>query len=101
MKRVLLLLLFLALLLLELWVLESFLPYTWRHPVSELFDRVFPSQPYPPHNMALEFEMFLRDHLLWRIAGYVFTALLATANAILISRVWKALRQPPSPRPQS
>src|SRR5579859_5723348 len=64
MKRSALILLFLALLLLELWILESFLPYAWRHPVSGLFDRISPSQPYPPHNIGLEFEMFLRDHLL-------------------------------------
>ena len=101
MKRAPLILLLLALLLLELWILESFLPYGWRHPISELFEFVFPSQPYPPHNMALEFEMFLRDHLLWRIGGHVFTALLATANGFLISKVWRALRPPPSPTPQN
>ncbi|HLK03330.1 MAG TPA: hypothetical protein VKT53_02740 [Candidatus Acidoferrum sp.] len=101
MKRAALILLFLALLLLELWILESFLPYAWRHPISELFDRLFPSQPYPQHDMGLEFEMFFREHPLWRIADYVLTAFLATANAFLISKVWNALRQPLSPPPQN
>lgn len=100
MKRAAFILLLLALLLLELWILEGFLPYGWRHPISELYDYLFPSQPYSPHNVGLEFEMFLREHLLWRIGGYVFIALLATANGFLITKVWKALRQPPSPPPQ-
>jgi len=77
-------------------LLESFLPYTSRHPISEPFDRISPRQPHQRHNIAFEFEMFLRNQLLLRIAGYVFTALLAIGDAILISKVWKALRQPPS-----
>lgn len=92
MKHLVLVLLLLTLILLELWFLESFLPYDWRHPISDSFHRLFPPTPYPPHNVALEFEMFLRDHLFWRIASYAITALFAIANAFLISKVWKTLR---------
>jgi len=93
-KRVLLAFLFLALILFELWFLESFLPYGWHHPVSELFERVFPSKPYPPHDIGLEIEMFLRDHPIWRICSYAIDAAFAIANGLLIFKVWKALRKP-------
>jgi len=92
-KRAALVFLLLALILLELWILEGFLPYGWRHPVSELFNYVFPSKPYPQHDMALEFELFFRDHLLWRIGAYAVIAIFAIANGVLISKVWKALRK--------
>ena len=100
MKRLLLILLLAALVLLEFWFLESFLPYNWRHPISESWNYVFSSKPYPPHDMNFEIEMFLRDHLLWRIGIYLATALLAIANGTLIRKVWKALRKPPSPPPK-
>jgi len=102
MKRLLLALLLAVLLLLELWFLESFLPYGWHHPISELLNRVFPSQPYASHpRMDLEIEMFLRDHPLWRICSYALTAFLAIANGVLISKAWKALRKLNSGTPQS
>lgn len=94
MKKIFLILLLLALILLELWFLEAFLPYGWRHPVSELFELVFPSDPYPPHHVGLEFEIILRNHPFWRIGAYVLTSLLAIANSVLISKVWKAVRKP-------
>ena len=94
MKRATLGFLFLALILLELWFLEGFLPYGWSHPISELLNNILLTKPYPPHDMGLEIEMFLREHLLLRIGTYAATAALAIANGMLMSKVWKVLQKP-------
>ncbi len=99
MKRTGLLFVFLALVVLELILLEVFIPYGWHHPISELLNRIFPPQGYKPHpNMDWEIEMMLQQHHLLRIGLYLITGVLAIGNALLISRVWKAWRhsKPPS-----
>ena len=96
MKRSLLLLLVVVLVVFELFLLEGFLPYKWHHPISDQLDRVFPSQKYEPHpNMDWEIETVLSQHPVYRIVLYLITALLATGNALLISKIWKARRRLP------
>jgi hypothetical protein len=94
MKRSLLLLLTTLLVVFELFLLEGFLPYRWDHLISEQLDRIFRVQKYEPHpNMDLEIETVLREHPSYRIALYVITAAIATGNAFLIAKVWKARRR--------
>jgi hypothetical protein len=102
MKRTAFLIVLLGLVVLELLLLEGFVPYGWHHPISEALDHIFPSQEYKPHpNMDWEIEMVLRQHRLLRIGLYLFTAALATGNAFLISRVWKAWRRLKLSSPQT
>jgi hypothetical protein len=98
MKRTAFLLLLAGLVIIELLLLEGFIPYGWHHPMSELLNHFFPAPPYEPHaHMDLEIEMVLRQHYSLRIGLYLLTAALATGNAFLISKVWKAwLRLKPS-----
>jgi hypothetical protein len=94
MKRVLLAFLIIVLILLELWLLESFLPSGWHHPIDELLQHIFPLQPYDPHpRMDLEFESALRQHLSWRIGIYLAGVALALGNGFAISKVWSAFRR--------
>jgi hypothetical protein len=93
MKRAAVLIVLLGLVVLELLLLESLVPYRRHHPVSEALGHIFPSQEYQPHpNMDSEIEIVLRQHRSLRIGLYLLTAALATGNAFLISRVWKAWR---------
>jgi hypothetical protein len=93
-KRSLLLLLVVVLVVFELFLLEGFLPYKWHLPISDQLDRIFPSQKYEPHpNMDWEIETVLSQHPTYRIVLYLITALLATGNALLISKIWKARRR--------
>jgi hypothetical protein len=90
-----------AVILVELILLESFLPYGYPQPIFDQLNRVFPGRTYLPHaHMDLEIETILRLHLSWRIAIYLLTAALVVGNAFLISKTWKAWRlsKPPSPQ---
>jgi hypothetical protein len=89
MRRTLLLLVLAGLFLLELALLEA-LPYEYTHAISERLDRIFHTKPYAPHQMDWEFELDFRQHPSHRVAMYVITAVLATGNAFLIAKVWKA-----------
>ena len=51
--------------------------------------------------MDLEIEEILRQHASLRIALCVLTSTLATGNAFLIFKVWKAHRRSKSPSPQT
>jgi hypothetical protein len=102
MKRTAFLIVLLGLVVLELLLLEGFVPYGWHHPISGALDHIFPSQEYKPHpNMDWEIEMVLRQHPSIRIGLYLLTAALATGNAFLISKVWKAWRRPKLTSPQT
>jgi hypothetical protein len=101
MKRPALLPLLLALVLVELILLEGFLPYGWPHPLFEHLSRGFVGQVYVPHpHMDLEIEGILRQHPSLRITLYLITVALAVGNAFLISKAWKAWRwsKPVSPQ---
>jgi len=77
--------------LLEFILLEAFLPYERTHAISERLDRILQIRAYPPHQeMDWEFELDFRQHPSHRIAVYLITAVLATGNAFLIAKVWKA-----------
>jgi hypothetical protein len=93
MRRTLLLLVLAGLFLLEVVLLEAYLPYEYTHAVSERLDRIFHTKPYPPHQMDWEFELDFRQHPSHRIVMYLITAVLATGNAFLIVKVWKARRR--------
>jgi hypothetical protein len=102
MKRTLLLVVLAGLVLLELVILEAYLPYEYSHAISERFDRILHTKPYPPHQyMDWEFELHYRQHPSHRIVMYVITAVLATGNAFLIAKVWKARRRLKPPPPQT
>jgi|SRR3979490_2493036 len=91
MRRALLLLVLVGLFLLELALLEAYLPYEQTHAISERLDRIFHIRPYPPHqDMDWEFELDFRQNPSHRIAIYLIIAVLATGNAFLIVKVWKA-----------
>ena len=93
MKKTGLLAIFLALVVLELILLEVFIPYGWHHPISELLNRIFPPQEYKPHpNMDWEIEMVLQQHRPLRIVLYSVTGVLAIGNAFLIAKVWRGWR---------
>jgi hypothetical protein len=95
MKRTALLSILVLLVLIESWLLESFIPYGWHHPLSELLSHIFPAQEYKPHpNIGWEIEEVLRQNPSLRIGVYLLTGTLAIGNAILISKVWKGLQQP-------
>ncbi len=101
MKRTAVLIVLLGLVVLELLLLESFVPYGWHHPISGLLDHIFPGREYKPHpNMDLEIETVLRQNPSLRIFLYLVTGVLAAGNAILISKVWNAWRRlkPSSPQ---
>jgi len=94
MKRTALLFLLAGLVIIELLLLEGFIPYGWHHPISGVLSQIFPAQEYKPHpNMDWEIEMALRQHHSLRIGLYLLTAALVTGNALLISKVWKARRR--------
>jgi hypothetical protein len=94
MKRTAFLIALLGLVVLELLLLESFVPYGWHHPILGALDHIFPSQEYKPHpNMDWEIEMVLRQHSSLRICLYLLTAAFASGNAFLISKVWKVWRR--------
>jgi hypothetical protein len=84
--------LLLALVLIEVVILEAFLPYKWQNAIQHQIDRAFPREPYEPHpDMGWEIELDLRQHPLHRGIMYSVAAILALGNAYLIVKVWKAL----------
>jgi|SRR5436309_14734892 len=99
MKRTVLLFLLLGLAIAELFLLESFLPYGWHHPISEQLDRILPGPKYEPHpHMDREIETVLHQHRSLRIVLYLIIGAVAAGNAFVISKVWKACRRlKPSP----
>ena len=93
-KRAALVITLVALIIIEIGLLEGFLPYRWRHAVHEQSERVFPSQKYDPHpDMDWEFELDYRQHPSHRVAMYGFLGTLVLGVAYLISKVWRRLRQ--------
>ncbi len=94
MKKTLLVIVFWGLLLVEVGLLEGFLPYSQRHAIHEQFQRVFPQQRYDPHpDMDWEFELAFRQNPKLRIAADAVLVILTLGNAYLIVRAWQGLRR--------
>ena len=88
-----LVILLLALVFLELAMVEVFLPYKWSHSIHQQYERTFPSRRYDPHpDMDWEIELDFRQHPSHKALAYGVAAILAVGNAFLIARVWKASR---------
>jgi hypothetical protein len=93
-KRAVLVLAFAGLVIVEFGLLESFLPYEWRHAIHQQTDRVLTSPKYDPHpDMDWEFELDYRQHPAHRVVMYGVVGLLAAGVACLIVKTWRKLRQ--------
>jgi hypothetical protein len=92
-KRALLLTAFFALIIVEVALLEGFLPYEWQHAINQRSERAFSSQQYGPHaNLDWEFELYFRQHPRQRNIQYAAFGILTLANACLIAKVWQAFK---------
>ena len=102
-RRAALLMAFCALVLLEVALLEGFLPANWPHPIAHLTEQLVHSPVYAPHpNMAHEFDVDFRQHP-WHLAiAEGALALACFANVCLIVLAWRTFirlkRSSPSPR---
>jgi hypothetical protein len=91
---------FTGLIVIEMALFESFLPFEWQHAISQWSEQIFHTQKYEPHpDMGWEFELDYRQHPSHRVAMYGFLGALVLGGAYLISRVWSALRQIKRPVP--
>ena len=93
-QRAMLVIAFAGLFIIEIGLLEGFLPYKLQHAIHQQSERIFPSKKYEPHpDMGWEFELDYRQHTSHRIAMYCLQGVLVVGVAYLIARVWKKLRQ--------
>jgi len=92
-KRVALVLALAGLVFVEVALLESFLPYEWRHAIHQQTERVFPSPKYDPHpDMDWEFELDFRQHPEHRVVMFGIVGVLVAGVAYLIMKTWRKLR---------
>ena len=99
-KRAMLVMTLAGLIVIEVGLLEGFLPYEWQHAVSQRSEQILPTQKYEPHpDMGWEFELDYRQHPSHRVAMYGFLGTLVLGVAYLILKVWSALRQTKRPVP--
>ena len=93
-KRAMLVIALVGLIIIEIGLLEGFLPYKWQHAIHQQSERIFPSAKYNPHpDMGWEFELDCQQHPSHRVAMYGFLGALVVGVACLISKVWRGLRQ--------
>ena len=93
-KRAMLVIALAGLFVIEIGLMESFLPYKWQHEIYQQSERIFPSEKYDPHpDMGWEFELDYRQHPSHRVAMYGLLGTLVLGVAYLISKVWRRLRQ--------
>jgi hypothetical protein len=96
MKKVLLITLLIPLVLLEVYLCTTFLPLQWQHAIDSKMPRVLPEShdwtPITYPNLDQEIEQVLREHIWLRIALYVVTVVLLSANTWVIVRVWRLLQ---------
>ncbi len=93
-KRAMLVIALAGLFVIEIGLMESFLPYKWQHAFHQQSERIFPSEKYDPHpDMGWEFELDYRQHPSHRVAMYGLLGTLVLGVAYLISKVWRRLRQ--------
>ena len=92
-KRVALMLALAGLVFVEIGLLESFLPYEWRHAIHQQTERVFPSAKYDPHpDMDWEFELYYRQHPAHRLVMNGVVGVLVGGVAYLTVKTWRKLR---------
>ena len=92
-KRVALVLALAGLVFVEVALLESCLPYEWRHAIHQQTERVFPSPKYDAHpNMDWEFELDFRQHPEHRVVMFGIVGVLVAGVAYLIMKTWRKLR---------
>jgi hypothetical protein len=92
-KRALLVLALAGLAVVEIGLLESFIPYEWRHSIHQQTERVFPSAKYDPHpDMDWEFELDYRQHPAHRVVMYAVVTVLVTGVGYLIGKTWRKFR---------
>jgi hypothetical protein len=83
-----------GLIIIEIGLLEGFLPYKWQHAIHQQSERIFPNAKYDPHpDMGWEFELDYQQHPPHRVVMYGFLGALVVGVACLISKVWRGLRQ--------
>jgi hypothetical protein len=93
-KRAMLVIALVGLIIIEIGLLEGFLPYRWQHAIHQQSERIFPSAKYDPHpDMGWEFELDYQQHPSHRVAMYGFLGALVVGAAYLISKVWRRLRR--------
>jgi hypothetical protein len=80
----------------ELYICTAFLPSEWQNAIDQSIRRIIPKSPgdwtiitHPA--LSQEIDQVLREHVWIRIALYILTVLLLTANAFMIRRVWRLL----------
>ena len=92
-KKVTLVLALAGLVFVEVALIESFLPYEWRHAIHQQIERAFPSPKYEPHpDMDWEFELDFRQHPVHRVVMFGVVGVLAAGVAYLILKTWRKLR---------
>jgi hypothetical protein len=92
-KKGLLLVTLCGLLVVGAGLLESFLPYEWRHAIHQRVESFFPSPVYAPHpNMDWEFELYFRERPWQRWIGFGVLGVLTLGDAYLNSKAWRAFR---------
>lgn len=91
-NRVVLLSILACLIVVEVQLLEGFLPYKWRHAIHQQSERVIPSEEYNSHpDMDWEFELDFRQHPTHRVEMFAIVGVLAAAVAYLIVKHWREL----------
>lgn len=89
-KKGLILLILVLLVLVEMSLLEEFLPYKWRHSIDQQVERIFPSGTYAPHpDLDWEFELDFRQHPWHRAVEYGVLGMLVLVDSFLIAITWR------------
>jgi hypothetical protein len=85
------------LVLLELYICTAFLSMEWQNAINKYIPQIFPESrgdwtPITHPLLNQEIEQVIREHIWLRITLYALTVGLLAANAWLIRRVWRLLR---------
>lgn len=89
-RRGLVLSILVVLVLVEMILVEEFLPYKWRHAIHQRTERIFPTETYAPHpDMDWEFELDFRQHPTHRAVEYGVHGVLVVIDSYLIAVTWR------------
>jgi hypothetical protein len=89
-RKGLVLLILVVLVLIEVSLLEEFLPYKWRHAIDQQTERIIPTGTYAPHpEMDWEFELDFRQHPWHRAVEYGVLGMLVLIDSFLIAITWR------------